>query len=91
MGFSQNTKMIIHRDSLYDKWNKNRNDKITEKQYEKFKNCVMYEIRKSKSEYFNSYFDQHKISMKKIWSGVRKIVNTRKSSSRFISQISVDG
>ena len=30
-------------------------------------------------------------SIKKIWSGIRKIVNTRQSSSRFISQISVDG
>ena len=29
--------------------------------------------------------------MKRIWSGIRKIVNTRQSSSRFISQISVDG
>ena len=51
----------------------------------------MYEIRKSKSEYFKRYFEQHKTSMKKIWSGVRKIVITRQSSSRFISQISVDG
>ena len=58
-------KMIIHRDSLYDKWNKNRNDKITEKHYKKFWNCVVYEIRKSKSEYFKNYFDQHKTSMKK--------------------------
>ena len=29
--------------------------------------------------------------MKKIWSGIRKIVNTRQSLSRFISQISTDG
>ena len=29
--------------------------------------------------------------MRKIWSGIRKIVNTQQSSSRFISQISVDG
>ena len=84
-------KRIIHRDSVYDKWNKNRNDKITEKHSKKFRNYVVYEIRKSKSEYFKNYFDQHKTSMKQIWSGIRKIVNTRQSSSRFISQISVDG
>ena len=88
---SKYKKMIIHRDSLYDKWNKNCNDKITEKHYKKFRNRVVYEIRKSKSEYFKNYFDQHKTSMKKIWSGIRKIVNTQQSSSRFISQISVDG
>ena len=83
-------KMIIHRDSLYDKWNKNCNDKITGK-HKKFRNCVVYEIRKSKSEYFKNYFDQHKTSKKKIWLGIRKIVNTRQFSSRFVPQISVDG
>ena len=61
------------------------NDKITEKHYKKFRNCVVYQIRKSKSEYFKNYFDKHKTSMKKIWSGIRKIVNTRQFSSRFIS------
>ena len=50
----------------------------------------MHEIRKSKSEYFKNYFDQIKSSMKKVWSGIRKIVNTQESSSRVISQISVD-
>ena len=34
-------KMIIHRDSLYDKWNKNRNDKITEKHCKKIGNPNM--------------------------------------------------
>ena len=58
-------KMILHRDSLYDKWNKNRNDKITEKYYKKVRNCLVYEIRKYKSEYFKNYFDQHKTSIKK--------------------------
>ena len=47
MDFSQIQKMIIHRDSLYDKWNKNRNDKITEEHYKKFRNCVVCEIEKS--------------------------------------------
>ena len=77
-------KMIIHRESLYDKWNKNCNDKITGK-HKKFRNCVVYEIRKSKSEYFKNYFDQHKTSKKKIWLGIRKIVNTQQFSSRFVS------
>ena len=80
-------KTIIHRDSLCNKWNKNRNDKITEKHYKKFRNRIVYEIRKSKSEYFKNYFDQHKTSMKKLWSGMRKIVNTKQSSSRFISDV----
>ena len=51
----------------------------------------MYEITKSKYEYFKNYFDQHETSLTKIWSGIRKIVNTQQSSSRCISQISVDG
>ena len=58
--------MIIRRDSLNGKWNKNCNDKFTEKHYKKLRNCVMYEIRKSNSVYFKNYFDQHKTSMKKI-------------------------
>ena len=57
-------KMVIHIDSLYDKWNKNRNDKITEKYYKKFRNRAVHEIRESKSEYFNNYFDQHRTSLK---------------------------
>ena len=53
-------KMTIHRGSLYDEWNKNRNDEIIEKHYKKFRNRLMYEIRKSKPEYFKNYFGQHK-------------------------------
>ena len=69
-------KMIIHRDSLYDNGIRIIMIKITEKHYKKFRNCVVHKIRKSKSEYFKNYFDQHKTSMKKVWSGLRKIVNT---------------
>ena len=77
MDFGQNTKkMIIHRDSLFDKWNKNRDDKIIEMHYyKKFRNCVVYESRKSKFEYSKNYFDQHKTSMKKVWLGI-KILST---------------
>ena len=57
-------KIIIHRDSLY-MWNKNRNDKITERYHKRLRNRVMYEIRKCKSEYYKNYFDQHKTIMKK--------------------------
>ena len=84
-------KMIIHRDSLYDKWNKNCNDKITGKHYKKFRNCVVYEIRESKSEYFKNYFDQDTTSMKKIWSDIKKLSTPDNFHPGLLPQISVDG
>ena len=37
-------------------------------------------IRRSKKDYYNNFFEEHKSNVKKTWEGIRKIVNISKKS-----------
>ena len=45
--------------------------------YKKFRNKVVSELRKSKTEYYTKYFDTHKSNMKQLWAGIRSIVDLK--------------
>ena len=38
--------------------------------YSKFRNCVVSEQRKSKAEYYQNYFKNHKTDMRMLWTGI---------------------
>ena len=83
-------KMMSHRDKLFLKWNKNRGDEHTHNGYKKFRNRTRQEIRKSKRDYYKSYFETHKNTMKQLWSGIKSIITTKIKSHHLISQIRVE-
>ena len=81
---------MSHRDKLFLKWNKNREDVQTHNAYKKFRNRTKQEIRKSKREYCKNYFEIHKNNMKQLWSGIKSIITTKIKSHHLISQIRVE-
>ena len=80
-------KKIKHRNKLFAKKKNNPEDAYTKSVYNKFRNSVNKDIRSSKKEYYQSYFENCKNDMKKTWKGIRCIVNTKKTNLMNTSQI----
>ena len=60
--------------------------------YKKFWNKLVLERRKNGIDYFHNYFNIHKNNMKKLWSGVRSIVNISNNKTGVnISNLLQDG
>ena len=59
--------------------------------YKKFRNSVVSELRTSREAYYNQYFLTHKDNMKKLWSGIRSIINIKHKTTLNISQLVMDG
>ena len=80
-------KKIKHRNEVFAKKKNNPEDAYTKSVYNKFRNSVNKDIRSSKKEYYQSYFENCKNDMKKTWKGIRCIVNTKKTNLMNTSQI----
>ena len=59
--------------------------------YKKFWNLVANELKTSRLAYHNQYFQTHKDNMKKLWSGVRSIINIKQNVNFQVSQLTVNG
>ena len=81
---------MAKRDKYLKKFHKTHN-LDTEYLYKKFRNKVVFEIRKRGNDYYNNYFNAHKNNMKKLWSGIRSIINVSSKSGYCISQLIQDG
>ena len=59
--------------------------------YSKFRNHVISEQCKSKTEYYQNYFEKHKANMKMLWTGIKSIVNLKAKHQLFhISNLKKD-
>ena len=63
-----------HREELFLRWNKSRVNTHIHNAYKTFRNRTRQEIRKSKGEYYNNFFEAHKANMKQLWSGMKSII-----------------
>ena len=59
--------------------------------YKKFRNWVANELKTSRSAYHNQYFQTHKDNIKKLWSGIRSIINIKQNVNFQVSQLTVNG
>ena len=59
--------------------------------HKKFRNSVVKDVKASKSDYFKNYFLCKKNNMKKIWSGIRSIINISKVKADYIPSILESG
>ena len=50
-------------------------------EHKKLRNEITSDKRKSKKEYFNSYFEKNKQKSSEIWKGIRLLVNTKAPKS----------
>ena len=48
--------------------------------YKLFRNRINREIKKSKRDYYNQYFENNRNDIKKTWDGIRSIINTKEST-----------
>ena len=49
--------------------------------FKSYRNMIVTLCRRSKSNYFTSYFNQYSANMHKVWSGVRNLISTKNKSS----------
>ena len=59
--------------------------------YNLFRNRVNCETKKSKKKYYSEFFKINKMNIKKIWSGIREIINIRNNISPKITQLNING
>ena len=83
-------RMMAKRDKYLNKFRKTHN-LDTDYLYKKFRNKVVFETRESRNDYYNNYFNIHKNNMKKVWSGIRSVINITSKSGYCISQLIQDG
>ena len=58
--------------------------------FKQLRNRVNREISKTKNIYYTQYFDEYKNNTKKIWEGIREIMNLKNVSLK-TSQLHIDG
>ena len=46
-------------------------------QYKKYRNCIVELLRKSKTNYYKSYFETHKLNLKNVWKGINNIISNK--------------
>ena len=71
---------INRKNKLYKKFikSKKREDQL---QFNQIKNEITSLTRKSKKEYYKNYFNTHNKNLKKIWNGIKEIINIKQKSS----------
>ena len=83
-------RLINYRDKLLRKL-KRKYSFNNEYLYKKFRNRVVNGLKTSRISYYNQYFAEHKNNMKKLWSGIRSIINVKNNRLNNISQIVQNG
>ena len=73
-------KMMRIRDRLFRKIKRN-NDTSLKDLYKKFRNRVSKSLKECKASYFYNYFQRNRNNMKQLWSGIKSVIVTRKSSN----------
>ena len=58
--------------------------------YNKFRNRVNRELRKSKIEYYSQYFNDNKNNCKKLWEGIKSIININNTKFSCINQLNIN-
>ena len=84
-------KMIKIKNKLFYRKKRQPNNDNVKRLYNIFRNRVNRELNKSKKEYYSNYFEENKKNSKKIWEGIRSIININNSKNISINRLKVDG
>ena len=71
------------KNNLYYKFCKAKDPARKDQLHEEFKvlrNTVMNSLRESKENYYGKYFEDNKLNLRKIWNGIKEIINLKKSN-----------
>ena len=58
--------------------------------YNKFRYRVNRELKKSKIEYYSQYFEDNSNNSKKLWEGIKSIINTNNTKFSNINQLDIN-
>ena len=83
-------KLIKHRNKLFRKKKQNPNNNDNLRLYNLFRNRVNNELKKSKKTYYKNYFNNNSKDVKKIWDGIKSIINVNKYRFPSITQLKVN-
>ena len=59
--------------------------------YNRFRNRVDRELKRSKKSYYSSYFDKHSSNIKKTWQSNRSLVNVKNKLNLGLTQLNMNG
>ena len=83
--------MVKIRNKLFARKKRQPNNANITKPYNLFRNRINREIKQSKKIYYNNYFNKYSSDMKKMWKGIRSIVNIKQSTAPQITQLNING
>ena len=83
-------KQIKLRNKIFERKKRQPENENIQIVFKQLRNRINREISKAKIKYYTQYFDEYKNNTKKIWEGIRKIVNLKKVSQK-TSQLHIDG
>ena len=84
-------KMIKIKNNIFQRKKSNPLSDNLKRLYNKFRNRVNRELKKSKINYYSNFFDRNKSNVQKIWEGIKSIVNINKSKTRNITHLNSNG
>ena len=79
------------RDRLFERKKRQPENDHVREVYNRVRNKVSHNLKKSKKDHYETYFDELNTNIKKTWEGIRKIVNVKKSTKFSISHLNVNG
>ena len=82
--------MINVRNKLFQRKKCQPNNLNVRHLYKLFRNRINKEIKKSKRDYYNQYFENNRNDIRKTWDGIRSIINTKESTMAKITQLNVN-
>ena len=65
------------------------NNENIKRLYNLFSNRIIREMKKSKRDHYNKYFEKHRNDVKKTWNGIRSIINIKNSVQSSLTQLNV--
>ena len=71
---------ISRKNKIYNKYSKIKNESLKKQVFEEYKylrNMINELIRKSKKTYYQSFFAEHNTNIKKVWQGIKELVNIK--------------
>ena len=84
-------KMIKIKNKLFNRKKRQPNNDNVKRLYNIFRNRVNREITKSKKNYYTKYLEENNNNSRKIWEGIKSIINIKNSKGTAISQLKVNG
>jgi len=83
-------KLIKIKNKLFNRKKRQPNNDNIKRLYNLFRNRVNRELIKSKKNYYAKYFEENNNNSKKVWEGIRSIINIKNPKSTSISQLKID-